>query len=138
MHNILFKLTMPAAVYHKVIMFLETLVDFVFRTCSCHSTLKRCSVEKVGYAINRFPRSEEGCITQNKISLMTIVAYRYSKVTEAFQTTGPIYLRAVWYLPFINSPRNLIVTYNFSDLQEVYSDNHWINTKCQLQFLHPP
>ena len=104
MHNILFKLTMPAAVYHKVIMFLETLVDFVFWKYLCHSTLKRCSVEKVGYAINRFPRSEEGCITQNKISLMTIVAYRYSKVTEAFQTTGPVYLRAVWYLPFINSP----------------------------------
>ena len=30
------------------------------------------------------------------------------------------------------------VTYNFIDLQEVYSGNRQIHTKCQLQYLHPP
>ena len=47
-------------------------------------------------------------------------------------------LGAVWYLPFTNSPRKHTVTCNFSDLQEVYSDNRQIHTKCQLQYLHPP
>ena len=61
------------------------------------------------------------------------------KVTEAeFQTIGPLYLHAVWYLPFTNSPRKNTVTYHFSDLQEVYSGNRQIHTKCQLQYLHPP
>ena len=61
------------------------------------------------------------------------------KVTEAeFQTFGPLYLHAVWYLPFTNSPIKHTVTYNFSDLQEVYSGNRQIHTICQLQYLHPP
>ena len=30
------------------------------------------------------------------------------------------------------------VTYHFSDLQEVYSGNRQIHTKCQLQYLQPP
>ena len=61
------------------------------------------------------------------------------KVTEAkVQTIGPLYLHAVWYLPFTNSPRKHTVTYHFSDLQEVYSGNRQIHTKCQLQYLHPP
>ena len=60
-------------------------------------------------------------------------------VTEAeFQTIGPLYLYAVWYLPFTNNPRKHTVTYHFSDLQEVYSSNRQIHTKCQLQYLHPP
>ena len=60
-------------------------------------------------------------------------------VTEAeFQTIGPLYLHAVWYLPFTNSPRKHTVTYHFSDLQEVYSGNRQIHTKCQLKYLHPP
>ena len=60
------------------------------------------------------------------------------KVTEAdFQTIVPLYLHAVWYLPFTNSPRKHTVTYRFSDLQEVYSGNRQIHTKCQLQYLHP-
>ena len=50
----------------------------------------------------------------------------------------PLYLHAVWYLPFTNSPRKHTVTYHFSDLQEVYSGNRQIHTKCQLQYLHPP
>ena len=29
----------------------------------------------------------------------------------------------MWYLPFINGPRNPTVTYHFSDLQEVYTQN---------------
>ena len=63
----------------------------------------------------------------------------WKKVTEAeFQTIGPLYLHAVWYLPFTNSPRKHTVTYHFSDLQEVYSGNGQIHTKCQLQYLHPP
>ena len=80
-----------------------------------------------------------GVITRNKIPLMTIVTY-LQNVTEAeFQTIGPpLYLHAVWYLPFTNSPRKHTVTYHFSDLQEVYSGNHQIHTKCQLQFLYPP
>ena len=62
-----------------------------------------------------------------------------SRVTEAeFQTIGPLYLHAVWYLPFTNSPRKHTVTYHFSDLQEVYSGNRQIHTKCQLQYFHPP
>ena len=61
------------------------------------------------------------------------------KVTEAkFQTIGPLYLHAVWYLPFTKSPRKHTVTYHFSDLQEVYSGNRQIHTKCQLQYFHPP
>ena len=43
-----------------------------------------------------------------------------------------------WYLPFTKNPRKYTVTYNFSNLQEVYSGNHQIHTKCQLQYLHPP
>ena len=35
-------------------------------------------------------------------------------------------------------PRKHTVTYHFSDLQEVYSGNRQIRTKCQLQYLHPP
>ena len=61
------------------------------------------------------------------------------KVTEAkFQTIGPLYLHAVWYFPFTNSPRKHTVTYHFSDLQEVYSGNRQIHTKCQLKYFHPP
>ena len=44
----------------------------------------------------------------------------------------------MWYLPFTKSPRKHTVTYHFSDLQEVYSDNPQIHTKCQLQYFHPP
>ena len=63
----------------------------------------------------------------------------FKTFTEAeFQTIGPLYLNAVWYLPFTNSPRKHTVTYHFSDLQEVYSGNRQIHTKCQLQYLHPP
>ena len=54
-----------------------------------------------------------------------------------FQTIGPLYLHAMWYLPFTNSPRKHTVTYHFSDLQEVYSGNQ-IHTKHQLQYFHPP
>ena len=79
-----------------------------------------------------------GAITPNQIPLTTIVTY-FQKVTEAeFQTIGPLYLHAVWYLPFTNSPRKHTVTYHFSDLQEVYSGNRQIHTQCQLQYLHPP
>ena len=46
--------------------------------------------------------------------------------------------KPLWYLPFANSPRKHTVTYHFSDLQEVYSGNRQMHTKCQLQYLHPP
>ena len=36
------------------------------------------------------------------------------------------------------SPRKHTVIYHFRDLQEVYSGNCQIHTKCQLQYLHPP
>ena len=63
----------------------------------------------------------------------------YKKVTQAaFQTTGPLYLHAVWYLPFTNSPIKHTVTYHFSDLQEVYSGNRQIHKTFQMQSLHPP
>ena len=39
---------------------------------------------------------------------------------------------------FTNTPRKHTVTYHFSDLQEVYSGNRQIDTKCQLQYLQPP
>ena len=79
-----------------------------------------------------------GVITPNQIPLTTIVTY-LQKVTEAeFQTIGPLYLHAVWYLPFTKRPRKHTVTYHFSDLQEVYSGNRQIHTKCQLQYFHPP
>ena len=32
----------------------------------------------------------------------------------------------------------ITVTYHFSDLQEVYSGNLQIHTKCQFQYFHPP
>ena len=57
---------------------------------------------------------------------------------QNFKPFGPLYLHTVWYLPFTNSPRKHTVTYHFSDLQEVYSGNRQIHTKCQLQYLHPP
>ena len=72
-----------------------------------------------------------GVCTPNKIPLTTIVAYLE-------KTTGPVYLHAVWYLPFIYSPRNPTVTYHFSDLHDLYSGNRQIYTKCQLQYLYPP
>ena len=54
-----------------------------------------------------------GVITPNQIPLTTIVTSS-KKVTEAeFQTIGPLYLHAVWYLPFTNSPRKHTVTYHF-------------------------
>ena len=31
-----------------------------------------------------------------------------------------------------------ILSHHFTDLEEVYSGNHQIHTKCQLQYLHPP
>ena len=80
----------------------------------------------------------EEVITPNKIPLTTIGTF-FKKVTkEEFQTIGPLYLHAVWYLQFTNSPRKHTVTYHFSELQEVYSGNRQIHTKCQLQYLHPP
>ena len=33
---------------------------------------------------------------------------------------------------------NILSRIIFSDLQEVYSDNRQIHTKCQLKYLHPP
>ena len=54
-----------------------------------------------------------GVITPNQIPLTTMVTY-LQKVTKAeFQTIGPLYLHAVWYLPFTDSPRKHTVTYNF-------------------------
>ena len=47
-------------------------------------------------------------------------------------------MHAVWYFPFTNSPRKHTITYHFSDLEEVYSGNCQVHTKCQLQYLHPP
>ena len=76
-----------------------------------------------------------GVITTNQIPLTTIENI-FKKVTEAeFQTIGPLYLHALWYLPFTNNLRKHTVTYHFS---EVYSGNCQIHTKCQLQYLHPP
>ena len=64
--------------------------------------------------------------------LLHIILVTYRKFT-----TGPLYLHAVWYLPFTNSTRKHTVTYHFSDLQDVYSGNRQIHIKCQLQYLHP-
>ena len=76
-----------------------------------------------------------GVITPNHIPLTTIVTY----LQKCYRSRiGPLYLHAVWYLPFTNSPRKYTITYHFSDLQEVYSGNRQIHTKCQLQYLHPP
>ena len=84
------------------------------------------------------PHDASGVITPNQIPLTTILTYTIKNVTEAeFQTIGPLYLHAVWYLPFTNSPRKHTVTYRFCDLQEVHSGNRQIHTKCQLQYLHP-
>ena len=55
-----------------------------------------------------------GVITPNQIPLTTIVTHIFKNVTEAeFQTTGPLYLHAVWNIPFTNSPRKHTVTYHF-------------------------
>ena len=74
-----------------------------------------------------------------QVSLHQIKSHIFKNVTEAeFQTIGPLYLHVVWYLPFTKSPRKHTVTYHFIGLQEVYSGNCQIHTKCQLQYLHPP
>ena len=60
-----------------------------------------------------------GVITPNKIPLEHI----FKKVTEAeFQTIGPLYLHAVWYLPFTKSKETYC--HHFSDLQWQPSDPH--------------
>ena len=79
-----------------------------------------------GPETNCVTRTAPGVITPNTMPLTTIVAYQ---VTE---TTGPVYLHAVWYLPFTHSPWTPTVTYHFRDLQDVYSGNRQIHTKCQL------
>ena len=62
-----------------------------------------------------------GCITSNIDDFI--------KVTEAaFQTTGPVYLHAVWYLPFRNSPRNPTVTYYLSELEEGRKEMFYLMT----------
>ena len=80
-----------------------------------------------------------GVITPNQIPLTTIVTYLQksyrSRISNHWAT---LYLHAVWYLPFTKSPRKHTVTYHFSDLQEVYSGNRQIRTKCHLQYFHPP
>ena len=80
----------------------------------------------------------QGVITPNQIPLTTIVTYLQKGYRSRISNHWPLYLHAVWYLPFTNSPRKHTVTYYFSNLQEVYSGNHQIHTKCQLQYLHPP
>ena len=80
-----------------------------------------------------------GVITPNQIPLTTIVTYlqkRYRSSILNHWATIPAC--SVWYLPFTYIPRKHTVTYHFSDLQEVYSGNRQIHTKCQLQYLHPP
>ena len=78
-----------------------------------------------------------GVITPNQIPLTTIVTYLHksyrSRISNHWAT-----IPAVWYLPFIKSPRKHTVTYHFRDLQEVYNGNRQIHTKCQLQYFHPP
>ena len=108
------------------------------RLLQCRKMLRKCVVDSTGlHADPVCPVDVLGVITPNQIPLTTIVTYQ--NVTEAeFQTIGPLHLHAVWYLRFTNSPRKPTVTYHFSDLQEVYSDNRQIHTKCQLKYLHPP
>ena len=84
-------------------------------------------------------RSILGVITPNQIPFTTMVTYLQKGYrSRIVQTIGPLYLHAVWYLPFTKHPRKHTVTYHFSDLQEVYSGNRHIQTKCHLQYLHPP
>ena len=109
-------------------------IDYLFITSKCEEKKKS---DKIMHFISEMATS--GVFTPNQISLTTIVIYLQKTVTEAdFQTIGPLYLHAVWYLPFTNSLRKHTVTYHFSDLQEVYSGNRQIHTKCELQYLHPP
>ena len=75
--------------------------------------------------------------TLNKITLTTIVTYLQNGCRSRISNHS-LYLHAVWYLPFTNSPRKHTVTYHFSGLQAVYSGNRQIHTKSQLQYLYPP
>ena len=91
-----------------------------------------------------------GVVTPNQIPLTTIVTYlqkRYRSRISNHWSTIPACSVVTHPHPhhpppppptFTNSPRKHTVTYHFSDLQEVYSGNRQIRTKCQLQYLHPP
>ena len=99
-----------------------------------------------------FPSS--GVITPNKIPLTTLITYLQQQQQQQQQQKkkkelhkqnfkplghytcmqcGTSHLQTISY-----NSRKHTVTYHFSDLQGVYSDNHQIHTKCQLQYLHPP
>ena len=58
--------------------------------------------------------------------MATIITYLQKGTEAEFQTIGPLYLRAVWYLPFTNSPRKYIVRYQrlTGRLQWQPSDSH--------------
>ena len=82
--------------------------------------------------------SPYGVITPNHIPL-TIVTYTQksyrSRISNHWATipacsvVPPIYKQ---------SKKTNCVIYHFSDLQEVYSGNHQIHTKCQFHCLHQP
>ena len=83
--------------------------------------------------------STHGVITPNQIPLTTIVTYLQKRLQrQNFKPLSHYTCMQCGTSHLQNSPRKHIVTYHFSDLQQVYSDNRQIHTKCQLKYLHPP
>ena len=75
---------------------------------------------------------ERTLLPRSYISLPSKKRYR-SRISNHWAT-----IPACSVVPPIYSSRKHTVTYHFSDLQDVYSGNRQIHTKCQLQYLHPP
>ena len=77
-------------------------------------------------------------ITPNQIPLTTIVTYLQKSYRSRISNHWATIPACSVVPPIYKSPRKHTVTYHFSDLQEVYSGNRQIHTKCQLQYFHPP
>ena len=76
-----------------------------------------------------------GVITANQIPLTTIVTHLQK---AEFQTFGPLYLHALWYLPFTNSPRKHNVTFILATYRKftVATVRFTQNVSCNI-YTHP-
>ena len=79
-----------------------------------------------------------GVITPNQIPLTTIVAYLQKAYRSRISNHWTTIPACSVVPPIYKQSKKTYITYHFSDLQEVYSGNRQIHTKCQLQYFHPP
>ena len=80
-----------------------------------------------------------GVITPNQIPLTTIVTYLQKRIQKQnFKPLGHYTCMqcGTSHLQTVQTVLQNILSHN--DLQEVYSGNRQIHTKCQLQYLHTP